>query len=246
MTAPADRDGGWQLFQKLIICHDLRFVDHAVFFGDLPDDSGGISRRKTVGGDVPGDNASRSDNTAVSNRHARTNHYIGTKPAVIADLHRLCIAEACRGTVFICHEPPLGGHHGVTGGDDGEVGTEVVVVADLHCCIILNGKVVVEETTFPDGCVFAVMKKDRTLNETFFAEGFQDQFQEFRTGFCIIFIGAVVDSAQFVGAQFDGFQFRIPGTEKNALKNLLFFTHDVFLYFCNKKTAGKSGGFEDA
>ena len=129
---------GQALFYHLIVCQNLRFIFHTVFFRNLADHRTRIPSGKAIRRDILYYNASRANHTAVSDRNAGTDHYISSQPAMIADMHRLCIAKTLDIAVFIPNFIPFIGQHRMDRSDDGDIRPKVAVVANRNSRVILH------------------------------------------------------------------------------------------------------------
>ena len=193
---------------------------HAVGFGQRADHPCGIPRRKAVCGDVAGHNASRADHAIVPDCHARQDRCVRADPAILSDVHGLCVAEPFHLAALVPHPLPLVGKHRVNGGDDGDVRSEVAAVVDHNLRVVLHGQVEVDEHTFPDFRVLSVMKGHRALQKAPLAQ-FPEHFTEdLRALFGFVLVGIVIVDIQLMRAQFDCFQCGIAGEEQQSRRAL--------------------------
>ena len=204
-------------------------MPHAVRVGQGTQHTAGIAHGNAVVRDILGDHAACADDAVVADGHARADHHVGTKPAIIADGDRLRIAKAECAAVLGLQEAALIRQKRMLRCDDGHVGTKVDAVTNGHLAVILNGQVEVAEHILAHGGVAAIVDRDRAVCRRAFTDLRENLFEERRTLFPFIFIGVVEIVAQVVAAQLHGCQVGMTRVVKLAGKDFFFFSHDMFL-----------------
>ena len=172
-----------------VVCQNLRLVCHAVRFRDFPDHPAGVAGGERIGGNIPGDYTSRADDHIIADGDAGTDHHVGTKPAVVAHGDGLGVAHPLHFALAVQHGNPLIGEQGMDGGDDGDVGTEVTVIADGHRSVVLDGQVEIAEEPVTNGGMYAVMEGDGTLEEAVFSKFSNNFANNLRPLFRFVLVG---------------------------------------------------------
>lgn len=83
------------MFNHPIVCQRLWLIFHAVGFGDFSDYPAWNSCGKAPLRNIPGHYAACANYAVVSDRYAGTYGHRSAKPAIVADLYRFCVTEAC-------------------------------------------------------------------------------------------------------------------------------------------------------
>ena len=200
-------------------------MHHTVGLGDGTHHAAGHTAGKGVGGDILGHHAACADDAAVADGDAGADDDTCPQPAVVADGDGAGVAQVYPLTLTIQHLPPLGGDHGMNGGNDGDIRAEVAVVPDGHGGIVLHSEVEVEKAPLAHGGMDAVVERDRPLEKCSLPNVSHDLMDDGLPRLLLIFIQAVIVQIEFMGTQFHLLEPGIGGGKEDPCLDLGLFVH---------------------
>ena len=155
-----------------------------------------VSAARGTGRYAPRDDAARTDDAVIADRHAGAHDDVRAEPAVIADGYGLGVAQKARFAVLADHAAALAAQHGVHRRDDRDVRPEVAMVADGHARVVLHGEVEVHKAALAHAGVAAVVKVNRPEHPCALADAVQQLMQHAAALLRLILIEAVVILAE--------------------------------------------------
>ena len=167
-------------------------MHHTVGLGDGAHHAAGHTAGKGVGGDILGHHAACADDAAIADGDAGADDDTCSQPTVVADGDGAGVAQANPLPLTVEHLPPLGGNHGMNGGNDGDIRAEVAVVPDGHGSVVLHGEVEVKKAPLAHGGVNTVVERDRPLEKGPLSNMSHDLVDDGLPRLHLIFIQAVI------------------------------------------------------